>query len=64
MDKLTELVHLTLKAQPARDLLEELQDTYMTRTSYVRGDTHETAYRLGQESVVKLLTELSEADNG
>ena len=52
------------QAQPARDLLNELRDMYMLRSPYVRGDTHETAYRLGQESIVKLLIEISEGNNG
>mgnify|MGYP003146679884 CR=1 FL=1 len=62
--KLGELGYHTFQAQPARDLLNELRDMYMLRSPYVRGDTHETAYRLGQESIVKLLIEISEGNNG
>jgi hypothetical protein len=58
-DKLHELSVLTFKTQPGQDLLDELRKTYVERNNYVQGDTHETAYRLGEANIVSLLIQLA-----
>ena len=39
-----------------------LCELYCVPSSYVRGDTHDTAFRLGAESVVKMLMELAQEE--
>jgi len=62
-DQFKELVQLTFKTEPGAKLLEELVETYVRPNIYQRQDTHDTAYRLGAESVVKLIMELLREDN-
>lgn len=41
--------------QDGMNILEELIKLYYDRKSYVKGDTHDTAFREGQRDVVKFL---------
>jgi len=63
-DKISELASLTFKTQPGQDLLDELRKTYCERNNYMKGDTHETAYRLGMASIVGMLCNLAKPDEG
>lgn len=47
-----------LQSSDGEKIIEGLYDEYMERESHVRGDSHETAFREGQRSVVLLLNDL------
>lgn len=63
-DKISELAALTFKTQAGQDLLDELRKTYVDRNNYMKGDTHETAYRLGMAYIVGMLCNLDQSDEG
>ena len=62
-DKLRELAQLTFRPQAGQDLLAELKATFIDRNCYVRGDTHDTAYKLGTSHAVQLLINLTNEDS-
>ena len=58
-----ELYSETFKTPPGEKVLLELTSLYYDRLSYTRGDTHETAFREGQRSVVEfILRKLTETE--
>ena len=45
-------------------ILAELKRMYVDQPSYVKGDTHETAYKEGARAVVALIIRKSERQEG
>jgi hypothetical protein len=57
--KMAQMYHLTFSAGFGAAVLADMEESYGGST-YVRGDTHESAYKEGQRSVVLAIRELME----
>jgi hypothetical protein len=55
---------ITYESPSGKEVLEDLQRSFMFRTSHFRGDSHETAFREGQRDVIlRILKMLEVAKN-